>query len=103
MGGGSEALGGRERRTPSPIENLRVDWLPLMTIVTCRCRYTRTVGGAALSTTLLERLSFVSAGMVGYRNACRDLDGPMSVVHSCCPNTCPVRYDSSLPPAHRAF
>jgi hypothetical protein len=77
--GGGEALGGRERRVPSPIENLRVDWLPLRTTVTCRCRYTRTVGSAALSgTTLFERLSFVCAGMVGYKNACSDLDGAMS-------------------------
>jgi hypothetical protein len=77
--GGGEALGGRERTLPSPIENLRVDWLPFMTIVTCRCRNTRTVGGAALSGTVLcERLSFVWAGMVGYKNAWRDLDGAMS-------------------------
>jgi hypothetical protein len=76
---GGEALGGRERMLPSPIENLRVDWLPLRTIVTCRCKYTRTVGGAALSAaTLFERLSFVWAGMVGYKNACSDLDGAMS-------------------------
>jgi hypothetical protein len=79
MCGGGEALGGRERRTPSPIENLRADWLPLRTMVTCRCRNTRTVGSAVLSAIMLvERLSFVWAGMVGYRNACSDLDGPMS-------------------------
>ena len=77
--GGGEALGGRERTIPSPIENLRVDWLPLRTTVTCRCRYTRTVGGAALlGFMLVERFSFVCAGMVGYKNACSALDDPMS-------------------------
>ena len=79
MDGGEAALGGRQRKLPSPIENLRDTWWPLRTIVTCRCRYTRTVGGAVLSAIMLfDRLSFVCAGMVGNKNACSDLDGAMS-------------------------